>query len=156
MKLKRVTALGLAALAAGIVSVLLATSQAPSANALPSVPATVAKKLRRGYEIYLRSLPAGYRPRVSQSAAEATALKEFGRPVTSKVSAFAVSDTDKELSQRQPDGKMPREYTNRFVWVVLLPNFSMMGYRGMTLCVFVDAKTGKYLYGSTLWLRRGL
>jgi len=36
------------------------------------------------------------------------------------------------------------------VWVVLVPNFSMLGYHGMTFCVFVDANTGAYLQGATI------
>jgi len=150
---RRFAALTLAAIAVGIIAMLMAASYAPSGTALPSTPAVVAKKLRWSYEIYLRPLPAGTRPKVGQSAAEATALKEFDRPLTSNVSAFAAVVTDKEWSKRQPNGTMRLQISNRPMWVVLLPHFSMMGYHGMTLCVFVDADTGHYRDGVTIWLR---
>lgn len=144
----------LAVLAVGALAVLVVVvaADAPSATALPSVPAIVAKKLRGGYDIYLRPLPAGTRLKVSQSAAEVTALKEFGRPLKSDAPTFAVLATDKEVSKRQPDGRMRLEMSNRPVWVVMISDFSMMGVHGMTLCAFVDANTGHYLSAVTLFL----
>jgi len=145
-------------LAVGIVAVLLVASHAWSAKDPPSGSpigtkrlASVQKQLRSRSEIYLRSLPARTTPKVSQSAAEATALKEFGRPLTSKVSSFAALDTDRDWAKRQPNGTIRFVLTDRPVWVVLLPNFTMMGYHGLTLCVFVDANTGKYLTGETIY-----
>jgi hypothetical protein len=90
---------------------------------------------------------------VSQTASEATALKEFGRPLTSNVSAFAAIVTDKEVRERQPNGTMRLRVSNRPMWVVVLPHFSFMGIHGMTLCVFVDAETGHYSDAATIWLR---
>ena len=142
-----------AALALGAVAVLVVVvTSAPSATALPSAPAIVAKKLRGGYGIYVRPLPAGTRLKVSQSAAEATALNEFGRPLKSDAPAFAVVATDKEVSKRQPDGRMRLEMSNRPVWLVIISHFSMIGVHGMTLCAFVDANTGHYLSAVTLFL----
>jgi hypothetical protein len=115
--------------------------------------ASVEKQLRSTSGIYLHPLPAATPVGVSASAAEATALTEFGRPVTSKVSAVAVLDTDKAWTKRGPNGAIRLQISNRPVWVVLLPHFSMMGYHGMTLCVFVDAVTGHYLTAATINLR---
>lgn len=149
-ELKRLIPLGLAAATSGIIAVLLTVSHAPSANGLPSALVPLAKHLRSGYDIYLRPLPAAFTPQVSRSAAGATASHAFGRGLAANVSAFAASATDKEVTRRQPDGMMRRTMSNRPVWVVLLPNFSMLGYHGMTLCVFVDANTGKYLSAVTV------
>ncbi len=156
MPLRRVTsrrfaALSLAAIGVGIIATLLAASHAPLAAALPFAPPAAVKQLRQGDDIYLRTLPPGWRPKVSESAAEATVLREFGRPLRSRVSAFAAVVTDREWSKRQPSGRMRLVISNRPMWVVLLPHFSMLGVHGMTLCVFVDAKTGHYTNGVTFW-----
>ena len=112
--------------------------------------ATVESQLRSGSAIYLRALPAGTTLKVSQSAAEATAVGHFGRPLKGRVSAFAAIDTDRALAKRQPNGKFRLEISDRRVWVVLIPDFTMMGYHGLTFCVFVDANTGSYLEGATI------
>jgi hypothetical protein len=147
----------LVVLAAGIVAALFVASHAWSAKGRPFGSAIDAKKLasvknqlRSGSAIYLHSLPVGTTLKVSQSAAEATAVRHFGRPLKGGVSAFAVLATDKEWAKRQPSGKFRHEISHRPVWVVLIPNFSMMGYHGMTFCVFVDANTGAYLEGATI------
>src|SRR5205814_2181435 len=96
---------------------------------------------------------------VSQSAAEKTALKEFLRPLTTKVSAFAVSETDTEWRTPGPDGKLHLKIANRPVWVVLIHSWRVPKNPGTqsnatvrtTLAVSVDAKTGRFLEGVTLF-----
>jgi hypothetical protein len=70
------------------------------------------------------------------------------------VSAFAAVVTDKEWSRRQPDGKMRLVVSDRPMWVVLLPHFSMLDVHGWTLCAFVDGNTGRYSDAVTLFLRK--
>jgi hypothetical protein len=146
----------LAVVAVGIVAALLVASHAWSAKARPPgfvIPAKklarVKSQLRSRSAINLSSLRAGTTLRVSRSAAEATAVRRFGRPSKGKVSAFAALATDKAWAKRQPNGKFRLQMSDRPVWVVLIPNFSMMGYHGMTFCVFIDATTGAYLEGAT-------
>jgi hypothetical protein len=142
--------LGLAALAVGIIAVRLAASDSSSPNALRSSRlSTVARELSRIDGIHLRSLPAGMTLKVSRSTAEATALREFEKPLTSNVSAFAAWG-----------GTTGYRIKNRPVWVVVIPDQSVRGNPGAgqsagpvfneTLVVFVDAKTGNYLRASTV------
>src|SRR5579871_6335193 len=88
---------------------------------LPPVLRTVAKELVWSEGTCLRPLPAGTTLKVSRSAAEGTARKEFGRPRPGTMSTFALSATDNDLRERQRDGTLRREIVNRPVWVVLYP-----------------------------------
>src|SRR6478672_8359563 len=51
--------------------------------------ATVARKLARADDLHLGALPPGMTPKATRSAAVATALKEYGKPPPTNVSAFA-------------------------------------------------------------------
>ena len=156
-----VATLALVALAAGVFAVLLTASHAPAANGLPSALATYEPQLSTDYNLDLGSLAVGTTPQVSQSAAEATALEQFGLSVTSNVAAFAVSATDNAWRTPQPNGTMQLKIANRPVWVVLIPNYHVQANAGMghslpagltgTLAVLVDAQTGDYLMASVVY-----
>lgn len=160
-RFKHFAEIGLVVLVAGIVAVLLAASHASSANALPSALVGAEAELSSVDDIHLTSLPAGTTPHISQAAAEATALREFGLPLTTSVSAYAVSDTDNAWGTPQSDGTMQLKISNRPVWVVLIPNQTVQANLGSgqgtapsetaTLAVFVDANTGDFLMGSTVY-----
>jgi hypothetical protein len=111
-------------------------------------------------DIHLAPLPAGTALRISRSAAERTALREFPMPHASGVSAYAVLDTDNAWQTRQPDGKMVLKIANRPVWVVLIPHTTIRvpatgqsPRRTITasLAVYVDANTGRALKASTFY-----
>ena len=140
------TTLALAALAA-IVVVRIAASHGPSAKALPSDLAAVARHLASADDIHLRPLPAGATPQVGQAAAEA-AVRRFsgGAPLPGKLSAFAVLETDRTLAQRQSDGTFRLEISNRPVWVVVFPKKRVQGFVETTVFT-VDAMTGKVYDG---------
>ena len=98
--------------------------------------------------IYLRALPRGTAEEmVSESLAERTTRKGCEGPCSrGKVSTFAVLATDRRLDERQPDGTMRREISNRAVWVFVYPKRLVQGFMENSVD-FVDGRTGKFLEG---------